>query len=56
MLGLHATPDASGPHQCPLAAYHLRQVPIAGVWVFLSFSGDCRAPIRDFHLTVPKLG
>jgi hypothetical protein len=34
MLGQHATPDAFRLHQSPLAAYLLRQAPIANFWVF----------------------
>jgi hypothetical protein len=54
--GLHATPEPFGLVQCPLAAYHLRQAPIASTRVNFAFRRTT-PPSRKvgFHLTAPGL-
>jgi len=54
---MHVTPVAFRLHQCPLAAYLLRQAPIAGIWVFGPFVlPNGNVPVRSVHLADPRLG
>jgi len=46
----------SGRISAPWPPTSCARFPSRLAWVLTSFHGDCRIPMRDFHLTVPKLG